>query len=504
MLDAETSAEIRRLYYAEHWKIGTIATARGIHPDAVRRALSDPGVRGQNRATRAKITDAFLPFIRETLEKYPRLRATRLYQMLQERGYRGSVVQLRRVVRSIRPRHVEAFTVLTALPGESAQADWADFGPVTIGRAGRRLSCFVMTLSYSRALYAEFFFDQTLESFLRGHVRAFAFFGGTPRRVLTDNLRSVVLARRGDQFRFHPRYLELAGQYLFQPAPCRPARGNEKGRVERSIRYLRDSFFAGRTFSTLVAINAEVLGWVGEIAHARPWMDDSSRTVGEVFREEQPRLLALPQHPTSPLHRLEVQSGKTHYVRFDRNDYSIPPTHVQRPLTLLAGDTEIRVLDGTTQIARHDRSWDRGRRVSDPRHIEALLASKRKALQSTSISPLEIAVPEVRAFLDAAFPSIRSTSAVLGYLTRLHSLYGSELLATALREATERNTPTLASVEFLIERARRAQQRKLPLEIDLSDRPELAALHVQPHPLESYDRLTRDSSEQEPDQGDQK
>lgn len=499
MLDAETSAEIRRLYYAEHWKIGTIAAVKGVHPDAVRRALSDPGVRGETRTVRAKITDPFLPFLRETLEKYPRLRATRLYQMLRERGYRGSAVQLRRVVRTLRPSQVEAFTVLTALPGESAQADWADFGPVTIGRAERRLSCFVMTLSYSRALYAEFFLDQTLESFLRGHVRAFAFFGGATRRVLTDNLRSVVLERRGDQFRFHPRYLELAGEYLFQPAPCRPARGNEKGRVERSIRYLRDSFFAGRTFSTLAAINSEVLRWIAGVAHARAWIEDSSRTVEQIFHQEQPRLLALPQHPAGVWHRAPVQSGKTHYVRFDRNDYSIPYTHVRRPLTLLAGDTEIRILEGATEIARHERSWDRGRRITNPAHVEALLASKRKALESTACSPLEIAVPGVRAFLDAAFPSVRSSAALLGHLTRLHSLYGSELLATALREAIDRNTPTLASVEFLIERARRAQNRTPPLEIDLRDRPELAALHVQPHPLDVYDRLTL--NDDEPDEG---
>jgi transposase len=501
MLDVETSAEIRRLYYAEHWKIGTIATAKGVHPDAVRRALSEPGLRGDKRAARAKITDPYLPLIRETLDRYPRLRATRLYQMLCERGYRGSAVQLRRVVRAIRPRQVEAFTVLTALPGESAQADWADFGAVKIGRAERRLSCFVMTLSYSRALYAEFFLDQTLESFLRGHIRAFAFFGGATRRVLTDNLRSVVLERRGDQFRFHPRYIELAGQYLFQPAPCRPARGNEKGRVERSIRYLRDSFFAGRTFSTLEAINAEVLRWIEQVAHRRPWIDDTSRTVEEVFDEERGRLLSLPRHPPLPLHRIEVQSGKTHYVRFDRNDYSIPHTHVRRPLTLLAGDTEIRILEAANEIARHERSWDRGRRITDPGHVDALLASKRKALQSTACTPLEIAVPAVRTFLDAAFPSVRSSATLLGHLSRLHSLYGSELLTTALCEATARNTPTLASVEFLIERARRDQRRNPPIQIDLNDRPELAALHVQPHPLEAYDRLTRENNE--PDQGDQ-
>ena len=93
-------------------------------------------------------------------------------------------------------------------------------------------------------LYVEFFFDQTLASFLCGHVNAFERFGGVPRILLTDNLRSVVLERRGEQIRFHPRYLELAGHYCFQARPCHVARGNEKGRVERSIRFLRESFFA--------------------------------------------------------------------------------------------------------------------------------------------------------------------------------------------------------------------------------------------------------------------
>ena len=497
MLDAETSAEIRRLYYAEHWKVGTIVAHLGVHPDAVHRALGNPGSHGASRGARKKITDPFIPFIRETLARYPRLRATRLYQMVRSRGYEGSVVQLRRVVRELRPRTIEAFTVLTALPGESGQVDWADFGPVRIGRADRRLSCLVMTLGYSRALYAEFFLDQTLESFLRGHVRAFAFFGGAPRRMLTDNLRSVVLARRGGEFIFHPRYLDLAGQYLFRPAPCAPARGNEKGRVERAIRYLRDAFFPGRTFSTLARINAELIDWIGQVAHRRPWADDRTRTVDDVFAEERPRLLGLPRHPPEIWHQAELRSGKTHYVRFDRNDYSIPHTHVRRSLTLLAGDSEIRILEGSTQIASHQRCWDRERRITDPAHVEALLAAKRKALESTGASPVEIAVPEVRAFLDAAFPSTRSISTLLGHLGRLHTLYGSELLAIALREATERNTPTLASVEYLIERARRARGRKTPLEIDLSDRPELAALHIQPHQLDTYDRLTLDPLDQE-------
>src|SRR5439155_687551 len=111
--------------------------------------------------------------------------------------------------------------------------------------------CFVLVLSWSRAVYARFALDQTLESFLRGHVEAFTTLTGVPRVILYDNLRSVVLERVGDHIRFHPRLLDLAGHYHFAPQPCAVARGNEKGRVERMIGFLRGSFFAARAFTSL-------------------------------------------------------------------------------------------------------------------------------------------------------------------------------------------------------------------------------------------------------------
>ena len=165
-----------------------------------------------------------------------------------------------RLVRRLRPvPQREAFLKLRTFPGEQGQVDWAHFGTVRIGRAQRRLSGFVMTLSYSRALALEFFFDQSLENFLRGHVRAFAQLGGVPRTLLYDNLRSAVLARHGDAIQFHPRLLELCAHYHFEPRPCRPRRGNEKGRVERVIRYVRDSFFAARPFTTLDDLNRQAV-----------------------------------------------------------------------------------------------------------------------------------------------------------------------------------------------------------------------------------------------------
>ncbi len=447
--------------------------------------------------------DPFLPLVSEILERYPRLRATRIHAMLRERGFSGSARQVRRAVRKLRPSRNEAYLLLRAFPGEEAQADWADFGEIAVGNTRRRLSAFVMILSYSRALYVEFFLDQKIENFLFGHRRAFEHFGGVPRAVRIDNLRSAVLGRRGKEVRFHPRYLELSGWYHFQPRPCRPARGNEKGRVERSIGYLRESFFAGRSVTTVADLNAAVRRWCDEVASDRRWPDDPQRTVAAVFEEEQSRLLVLPQHALDITHQCAVRSAKTIYVRFDGNDYSIPPAVVGKDLTLVATDTVVRLLDGTTEIARHRRSWDRGERRTDPVHAKAVFAQKSYGLGTAAQTPLEVVVPEVTAFVDAAFANGQhGTSAILNRLSTLLSLYGGPALADALREAMARRTPTLASVEFLIEKQRRATRRNPPLPVDLGERPDLAALHVRPHSLDAYYQLSfhindQDHSEQE-------
>jgi transposase len=203
MISPETRAQIRRYFYAEHWKIGTIASELNVHPDAVRNAIEAERFKN-TRPLRASLVDPYAGFIRQTLDQHPRLRATRLYQMIRDRGFSGSIAQLRRVVSALRPTSREPFLKLNTIAGEEAQVDWAHFGHVMVGRAKRALSCFVMTLSYSRALYLEFFFDQTMENFLRGHVHAFEAWAGQPRIILYDNLKSVVLERRGNQIQFHP------------------------------------------------------------------------------------------------------------------------------------------------------------------------------------------------------------------------------------------------------------------------------------------------------------
>jgi transposase len=407
--------------------------------------------------------------------------------MARDRGYNGSVVQFRRAVARLRPQIREPFLRLEAFPGEQAQADWAHFGHVQVGRARRALSCFVMTLSYSRALYLEFFFDQTTENFLRGHVNAFETWGGAPRVVLYDNLKSAVLERRGSQILFNPRLIELTAHYHFTARPCQVRAGNQKGRVERAIRYVRDSFWAGRSFTTLAECNRQAWLWRDHVAHQRRWPGEDSRTVEQVFADEQLRLIPLPVHRFNTDRLETVCSRKSIYIHFDLNDYSIPPEAVGRPLTLIASDVSVRLLDGAREIASHPRTYDRGQQALDPRHREAVLALKRKAYHSTPSGRLETAVPESKTLLDLAFAAGESAGAQTAQLLKLLDEYGPSTLRRAILEALHHHTPRAASVAFLLRR----QPPRRRVVLDLSRHPEAQSIDIRPHRLETYDELAR-------------
>jgi transposase len=496
MLTPEQHAEIRRLYFGEHWKIGTIAAALGVHHDTVRAAIAHDTHAIRRGSCRATILDPYLPFLRDTLAQYPRLRATRLFEMVRARGYTGSVVQLRRVVHVLRPTATPTvYRRLTTLMGEEAQVDWGAFGSIRIGHGVRPLSGFVMVLSYSRALFALFTLDQTLESFLRGHVDAFQAFQGVGRTLVYDNLRSAVLERQGTAIRFHPRLLELAGHYHFAPRPCTPGRGNEKGKIERQIHYLRQAFFAARTFMDVDDLNAQFRRWRDEVAHQRPHPERRDQTVAQVFADEQPRLLPLPAHPFETNVMRTVISGKTPYVRFDRNSYSIPHTQVRRPLTLLATATTVRVIAGTDEIARHRRSYDTGQTIEQESHIAGLVAATHQGNPSSARDRLRLAVPVVAMLFDRLAARGESLRTHTGRLLALLDDYGPQELTAAVTRALERDALGAGAIAHILETRRRQRGQKPPLPLALPDRPGIRDLDVTPHRLESYDDLARSDSD---------
>ena len=492
MITPAQRAEIRRLYFGEHWKVGTIAAALGVHHETVRAAVLHETGGVRRGVSRPSALDPFLPFVRDTLAQYPRLRATRLHEMLRQRGYPGSAVQVRRLVRRLRPQTTaQVYRRVVTLPAEQAQVDWGTFGKVRIGHGVRAVSGFVMVLGYARALFALFTLDQTLESFLRGHVAAFEALGGSALTLVYDNLRSAVLDRRGTAIQFHPRLLELAGHYHFAPRPCTPARGNEKGKVERQIQYLRHAFFAARPLRDLDDLNAQFGRWRDEIAHQRRHPEQRDRTVADLWAQERPRLLPLPAHPFETELLRAVRSGQTPYVRVDRNQYSIPHTHVRQPLTLVASGTQVRVLDGQTEVARHRRSYDTGQTLEDPAHLDGLRAATRHANVHTARDRRRVTVPVTATLFErlAARGAARRPPAVR--LLALLDDYGPQELTAAITLALDRDALGAGSIAHLLETRRRQRGRKPPVRLVLPDRPGVRDLDVRPHHLESDDALTR-------------
>src|SRR6202521_718542 len=166
MIPRALEAEILRLHHTEHWPIGTLATQLRVHHSTVRRVLAQAGVPLAQTTLRASIADPYRAFIVEPLQKYPTLRASRLYHMVRERGYPGAPDHFRAIIARLRPRPAgEAYLRLRTLPGEQAQVDWAHFGKLIIGRARRPLMAFVMVLSYSRQIFLRFFLNARMENF---------------------------------------------------------------------------------------------------------------------------------------------------------------------------------------------------------------------------------------------------------------------------------------------------------------------------------------------------
>jgi transposase len=431
----EVEGEILRLHHVEKWPVGTIAGHLHVHHDVVRRVIATEGAPPARPQRPARI-DAYLPFILESLRRYPGLPASRLYQMCRERGYRGSGEHFRHMIARHRPpRAVEAFLRTTALPGEHGQVDWAHFGTIKIGRAVRALLAFVCVLSYSRRIFLRFFLGQRIENFLRGHVAAFEAFGGLPRVLIYDNLKSAVLDRRGDAILFNPRLVEFAKHYHFLIRPAAVARGNEKGRVERAIRYVRTAFWPARQWRDLDDLNAQAEAWCLGEASERPWPDDRQKTVAMVFAEEQPRLLRLPDNAYETEEVVAARVGKTPHVRFETNDYSVPHTLARRLVEVRATLSRVRVLVDGAVVADHARSFDRGMTIDDDAHITELRKSKGEARKHRALDRLAQSVPSSQQL----FVKLAESGANLGRATqhfmRLLEVFGAVALEQAVRQA---------------------------------------------------------------------
>ena len=479
---------MRRMFYVEHHPVNFIAEHFSVHHSTVTRAINQDYNR--NNPTRALplAIQEFYPLIQERLEKYPKIRATRIHSLLKEKGFSGSYTTVIRAVRAIRPKISRAFVPVEVISGEEAQMDWAHFGSIKIGDATRKVYCFVMTLSWSRASWAELTMDMTTETLLRCHARAFEYFGGIPTRVLYDNMKTVVIERVGDAIRFNPVFLEFSSWYCYEPRVCDPYQPQQKGRVERFIRTIRDGWFNDYDMVDIEKARYDFRLWLYG-SNTRKWPGGKHTTIEERFKKEQNDLRPGPT-PQFPLGTKIVRSGRTPLIKFDLNQYTIDPNYVRNTLTLYYDMDEIKLYAGDILVANHSRCWDRDRIIRKPEHIEKTykLASKGQSLSLTRHLLVE-EMPLINDLLSRCQSNDLPSGQIIKTLTDLRSTYGSKLLSDAIVEALEKEKTTPEAVTSIIMRRHSEEQNKRIIPLSLPDRPGVSDLFIKSHDLSEYDNI---------------
>lgn len=491
MITPETRAEIYRLYKVEHFTVTKIARLTHVHHSTVSDVINKEGRVPTAVRTRGSALDPYAVLIRQKLQEYPDIPAKTIWLMLKDRGYKGAEQSVRRHVQAVRGARVrQAYLPLTVYPGEEGQVDWAHFGRLQVGKTVRALSLFVMVLAYCRTIFAKFFFDQTLDSFLTGHVEAFQYFGGVPRTLRYDNLKAAVGARYGQTIRYNEQLLEMSAHYGFKPSACNPYSGHEKGRVERAVRYIRESFFVGRRLTTIDKLNAGLAEWLSTVAEKRPWTEDRQKTVAEVWAEERPKLITLPNAPHPVRCERPVRSGKIPFIRYDKNDYSIPFQLVGQPLSLIADQSTVTIAKGADVVARHTRSFSGGEKIIDQEHFHGLTAQRPGAETVAARCYLADLVPEVAPLLSLMVERGTGIGSATAKLFELLRTYGKTVLTEAVKQAVARSHAEPSYVAQACEHLARRSRAPVVLPIELGAHVPGADLTVLPHDASNYDKLT--------------
>jgi transposase len=492
MITPEMRAAMRRLVLREGWKIETTARRFGVHHTVVRRAVRTSDETPDERPPAPSALDPFKEHVVQRLTEHPDLTAVRIFFELQGKGYEGGIAQLRRYVGKVRaPRARKAYLRIETEPSEQAQVDWGSFGHFRVGNTQRPLSAFAMVMRWSRAMYVDFSLDQRMDTFLRMHQRALAFFGGVPKRIVYDNLKSVVLHHVGSTVQFNPAFLGFAGHYLFEPVAA-PVRYPEyKGGVEAAIKYIRHSFFYGRTFASFADLRAQALAWVEQTANTRIHATTRERPI-ERLLVERARLRALPEHAFDTDLVLPLIVSKEARVHLDTNTYSVPHQFVGRQVHLRADDTTVRIVAEGKIVAEHQRCWSRRQAIEDRAHIDAMLERRPAARPTRRRDRLAALSPEARVYLQEIARRRIDLESEIQKLQRLVQIYGEADVADGMKRALAARTFGVRYVRAHIDQSRFARGLGEPPEPIVTGNTIADEINVEPHSLETYDALFQD------------
>jgi transposase len=368
MLNLDQFMNIRFLHRQGH-SVRAIARLTGHSRNTVRKLLRSNRAPAPTPRARPSMLDPYKDYLTERWQTYG-LSAARLHPEIQAQGFAGSLKIVRRFLQSLRAeRRIDAkLTVrFETPPGEQAQCDWAEVGryPQPDGTT-IKVYVFVMILCYSRYLYIEFTRSMALSTLIRCHQNAFAFFGGWPKRILYDNMRQVVVGPN----RTNPRFLDFCRHYGFEAIRHRPFRPRTKGKVERTVGYVRSSFLNGRTFTGLDDINAQGRHWLGGVANVRIHGTTQARPCDRLLEETLTPVSAANFYQICRSTDRDRTVDAEAIVRFERSIYSVPARFVGARVSVDAGASFIVIRSKDLIIAEHPRATAPGQRIEAPAHVK--------------------------------------------------------------------------------------------------------------------------------------
>jgi transposase len=378
MIDYETYVRIKNYYEQEGLNYSQIAQCLALDHRTVAKWANEKHYQPRKSPQRASKLDPYKNDIVRMLEKHP-FSAMQILIRISQDGYDGGYSILKEYVRKVRPKKIKAFLKLCFAPGECAQVDWGSYGSVAVGGTHRRLSFFVMVLCHSRMMYVAFTVSQTMEHFLACHQDAFQFFGAVPQKIMVDNLKSAVLQRIvGQAPVFNPRYLDFAHHYGFTIVPCAVGKGNEKGRVESGVGYVKKNLLSGLDIADFKVIKPIADHWLDTVANVRIHGETGKRPI-DMFPQEKGALLPLPLQPYDVAVIKQVRASRQFRITVDANHYSVPAQLAGVNLTVKQYPDRICIYHEDNLVSRHVRCYDRKKDFEHPDHPKALLAQRKKA-----------------------------------------------------------------------------------------------------------------------------
>jgi len=435
MIDYTLWCEIRRLSDTG-LKAPQIAQSLSLNPKTVQKWMNQPYAQ-RKASVRSSKLDPYKPQIQRMLEQEA-YTGEQILREIRKQGYPGGRSILQEYLTVIRPPRKKAFATLSFIPGECAQVDWGHAGSVQVGSTRRRLSFFVMTLGYSRMMYLEFTLSQKMEHFLGCHKNAFEFFGGVPEKVMIDNLKSAVVEHpKGGPVRYHPRYLDLAAHYGFEPRACNVRAPYEKGQVERAVSYVRTSFLNGLNPESFAPINPQAQLWQDTVANLRVHKELNERPIDRFDHLEKAALKPLGLQPYDVGVSSQVSANSQFRVVLDTNKYSVPAEYASRRLTLRQYPDQVLVYHEHNLIATHPRNYQRRQDILIEDHQRTLLTYKKNAKQQQALSRLLRISPQAELFVQGLQNrNLRARHHILK-VCALVDIYGEDALRRALEDAVE-------------------------------------------------------------------